>query len=163
MKRFVLLVCAVMISCAAEAGDAAALFRSYSEKEGVTAVTLTRKSFNLMKPFLGLDKETKRLFNALNLQRMDMLEIDGKSSSVDRGKILAELSDLCADSLYVSIRNLSDVDIEENSDFLFRIEGERIVDVVIYAMKGDGLVAMKVSCDAELSRIKAALDDKRSD
>ncbi|MBQ0087448.1 MAG: DUF4252 domain-containing protein [Bacteroidales bacterium] len=163
MKRFVLLVCAVMLSWAAEAGDAAALFRSYSEKEGVTAVTLTGRTFNLMKPFLGLDRETKRLFNALNLQRMDMLEIDCKSSSIDRGKVLEDLSGLCADSLYVSIRTLSDADIEENSDFLFRIEGERIVDVVIYALKGDGLVAMMVSCDAELSRIKAALGEKRND
>ena len=163
MKRFVLLVCAVMLSWAAEAGDAAALFRSYSEREGVTAVTLTGKTFNLMKPFLGLDRETKRLINALNLQRMDMLEIDGKSSSVDRDRLLEDLSGLCSDSLYVSIRTFSDVDIEENSDFLFRIEGERILDVVIYALKGDGLVAMKVSCDAELSRIKAALDEKRDD
>ena len=77
MKRFVLLVCAVMISCAAEAGDAAALFRSYSEKEGVTAVTLTRKSFNLMKPFLGLHHaEVEERASLGEVAEVDEIEIE---------------------------------------------------------------------------------------
>lgn len=162
MKRFVLLVCAVVFSFGAYAVDAGALFKNYSNVEGVTYVTLSKKSFNLMKPFLGLDKETKRLFNALNLNQMDMFQI-GRDSSVDKERVFAELSSLCADSTYVSVRETSDGETEGNSAFLYKVDGDRIVDFVIYALKDGSLVAMRVSCDAELSRILDILDEMKSD
>lgn len=157
MKRFVLLVCAVVLSSGAYAGDAAALFQSYSKMDGVTSVTLTRKTFNLMKPFLGLDKETRRVFDALNLKQMDMLQF---GETADREKAVADLRALCADSSYVSVRSVSDVGLEDGSDFLLRIDGDRIVDFVVYTSREGELVAMKISCDAEVSRIMNLIDKK---
>ncbi len=158
MKRFVLLVCAVVFSFGAYAVDADALFKQYSNVEGVTYVTLSKKAFNLMKPFLGLDKEMKHLFNALNLRQMDMFQI-GSESAVDKSRVLSELSSLGADPTYVKVQGASDDGDEENSAFFYSVDGDRIVDLVIYANKDGNLVAMKVSCDAELSRILNILDE----
>lgn len=157
MKRFVLLVCAVVLSSGVYAGDAVALFQSYSKMDGVTCVTLTRKTFNLMKPFLGLDKETRRVFDALNLKQMDMLQF---GETADREKAVADLRALCADSSYVSVRSVSDVGLEDGSDFLLKIDGNRIVDFVVYTSREGELVAMKISCDADVSRIMNLIDKK---
>ena len=162
MKRFVLLVCAVVFSFGAYAVDADALFRNYSNVEGVTYVTLSKKAFNLMRPFLGLDRETKRLFNALNLSQMDMFQI-GRDSSVDKARAVVELSSLCADSTYVNVWGASDDMPQADYSFLYKVDGDRIVDFVIYVLKDGSLVAMKVSCDAELSRILDILDEMKSD
>ncbi len=161
MKRFVLLVCAVVFSLGAYAGDAGDLFKNYSNVEGVTYITLSKKTFNLMKPFLGLDKETRRLFDALNLKQMDMFQI-GEDSPVDKGRTLEELALLCADSTYVSVRTVSSAVLEENSDFLCKMDGDRIVDFVIYACKDGGLVAMKIACDADVERIMNLIEEKKS-
>lgn len=157
MKRFVLLVCAVVLFSGVYAGDAVALFQSYSKMDGVTCVTLTRKTFNLMKPFLGLDKETRRVFDALNLKQMDMLQF---GETADREKAVADLRALCADSSYVSVRSVSDVGLEDGSDFLLKIDGNRIVDFVVYTSREGELVAMKISCDADVSRIMNLIDKK---
>lgn len=153
-----MLICAVAFCLTAAAQNAATIVEKYGKLESSEFVSLDRKTFNLLKPMMGLDKQTRQLFKALDIRVVDMLNME-KCSEEEKASLVKELESLVKDGHYLSARELSeDVDLEEGSDFIFAVKDETITDFVIYASKKDGsLVVMRIGCNGSFAKMKEVL------
>ena len=161
MQRFVLMILLVAAGIgatgvAAGAQEAKAIVEKYGKDEGATSASLDRKTFNLMKPFLGLDKETRQLFKVLNFKTIDILSV---KASPQADAALRELDALVSDSLYVGFR--ADVQDKESGKestgtAIFKESDGYITDFVIYSRhpKDSVLMVLCIECSAKVDELK---------
>jgi len=153
MKKVLLAVIAAAMVFCAQAQESKEILSRYGKEEGAMFLTLDKKSFNMMKPLLGLDKDTRKLLNILNLKSIDILQTGPASSSEEARKELAALKEK---GLYKSTLEESGEKAEEGADCLYLTEGEKVVDFIIYSRspKNSSLMVMRIECDAEMAKMK---------
>lgn len=100
MKRFVTLAFAVLIGCFnCSAQSVSSVIQKYSSTADAEKFSIDRKTFNLIKPLLPLDRQTKKALKALNISSMDVLSI-GKCPKATGDAISRELSALADSGQY---------------------------------------------------------------
>jgi len=153
MIKFVLVVLAATLAVFAQAQEAREILARYSKNEGNTFVTLDKKTFNLIKPMMKLDKETRQLFKLLDLRSMDMLQIKPGDQVA---QAVPEFEALSGNSAYRSIAGKKKEEFEEHTDCLFRIEGDHVTEFLMYSIspKDSSLVVMRLDCNSEVEKMK---------
>ena len=160
MKRFVLIIVLVVSVVGAETREAKgqeakAIVENYCKAENAVHASLDRKTFNLMKPFLGLDKETKRLFKALDFKTIDILSLT-PSQAADSAE--RDLDRLLLDSIYAGIKTkVSDEKSgkETGGVAIYKETDGFVTDFVIYSRHPNDstLMVLRIECNARLEDI----------
>lgn len=157
MRRFVLaIVLTLMTASYAAAQPASALVREFAEYEKADFLTMDTKLFNLARPFMRLDRKTKKMFNALHIRNVDVLNMSG-CDDADKITAFRQLSAL-SDSTYLRGSVLHPEQAVDGSDFLMRSSDGKVSEFLIYSTTKEGeFVIMRIDCEAELKELQEAL------
>lgn len=150
MKRFVLLAATVMFCChIAIAQDVQSVFYSYSSVADVSLLSVDRKTFNFVKSLIPIERETKKLLKALDLEQLDILDLSGASSTV-RGKMIAELEAIGSGDNYVLFSE-PDNDIS----MMARSDGDILTEFTIFSLNPSDRngTFIRIDCKASLATI----------
>jgi len=159
MKRFVLLAAAVLMCClnSFAQDDVRSLFTRYSGTENASLLSVDRKTFNFVKVLIPMDKETKKLLKALDLEQIDILDLSGTSCSV-RDSVIHELQSISSSGLFMVVSKEDD-DIA----MMARREGDLLKEFTIFSLKSSDQNGsfIRIDCNAHLATILEMVGDER--
>jgi|GEM_PF-4566223 hypothetical protein len=152
-KRIIVVLCTLLcaLSGAVAAYAQKDIINTYSAKQNAEVMTLSKGEFNLMKPLLGLDKQTKQILRALNIQSVDFLVMN-KCSREDKDSFIKSVNLLHESGAFISIAKSEPEAKLEKGDFLFKPEDDRITEMLIYFDGSDegneDFLVMRFFCNA---------------
>ena len=139
------------LNCTAQ--SATSVIQKYSSAANAETFSIDRKTFNLIKPLLPLDRQTKKALKALNISSMDVLSI-GKCPKATGDAISRELSAL-ADSGQYQIASK-----EASGLILLKASQNTVSEFVMMefdASKGS-LILLRVDCKADMEELSSILE-----
>lgn len=139
------------LNCTAQ--SATSVIQKYSSAANAETFSIDRKTFNLIKPFLPMDRQTKKALKALDISYMDVLSIE-KCPSATGSAISQELSALTDSGLYQTASR------EASGLILFKVLQNTVSEFVMMefdASKGS-LILLRVDCKADMEELSSILE-----
>lgn len=146
----------LMASAYAAAQPATSIVRKFAENKDAEFVTMDVKLFNFARPFMHLDKKTKKIFNALNIKNVDVLNMKNCADEF-KSAAYSELSSF-SDGDYLRGSTFRPEQAVDGSDFLMKCADGKVSEFLIYSTTEAGdFVIMRIDCNADIKELEEAL------